>query len=73
MLSMVLTVLALTLTACPETVCTLRRPLRVRSDVRKTSARGGRGGGVGLGALRLGETVPFSLVVALLAVKLAEE
>lgn len=58
MLSMVLTVFALTLTACPEMVCTLRRPRLVRSDVKKTSARGGRGGGFGLGALESCETVP---------------
>jgi len=49
MLSIVLTVLALTLTACPDTAWTARRFLRVLSEVRNTSARGGRGGGVGVG------------------------
>jgi len=48
MLSIVLTVLALTLTACPDTAWTARRFLRVLSEVRNTSARGGGGGGVGL-------------------------
>jgi hypothetical protein len=67
MLSIVLTVFALTLTACPEMVCTLRRPRLVRSEVKKTSARGGRGGGAGLGALELGEAEAW-----LLAVRLAE-
>lgn len=48
MLSIVDTVFALTRTACPLTAWTLARPLRVCSEVRKTSARGGGGGGVDL-------------------------
>jgi len=44
--SIVVTVFPLTRTACPLTVWTLERPLRVCSEVRKTSARGGGGGEV---------------------------
>jgi hypothetical protein len=46
MLSTIDTVAELTFTAWPLTACTLARSLRVFSDVRKTSARGGNGGGV---------------------------
>lgn len=45
MLSIIETVLELTCTAWPLTACTAARPLRVLSDVRKTSARGGSGSG----------------------------
>ena len=34
-----------TFTASPETACTDARPFCVRSEVRKTRARGGGGGG----------------------------
>lgn len=44
MLSMSATVLPLTLTACPLTECTVARPLRVRAEARKATARGGSGG-----------------------------
>ena len=43
-----------TLTACPLIACTVESPFRVFSEVRTTSARGGRGGGTG---------VPLLLVV----------
>jgi hypothetical protein len=46
MLSTIDTVAELTFTAWPLTACTLASPLRVFSDVRKTSAREGNGGGV---------------------------
>jgi hypothetical protein len=46
MLSISATVLLETFTASPLRACTVERPLRVFSDVRNTSARGGRGGGV---------------------------
>lgn len=39
--SIIFTVPALSLTACPLTVCTPARPLRVRSEVSSASARGG--------------------------------
>jgi hypothetical protein len=45
MLSIIKTVFELTCTAWPLIACTPARPLRVLSDVRKTSARGGKGGG----------------------------
>lgn len=45
MLSMRETVLELTLTAWPLTAWTPERPLRVLSEVKKTSARGGSAGG----------------------------
>jgi hypothetical protein len=38
--SIILTVLELTWTAWPETACTAERPLRVRSEDRKTNALG---------------------------------
>ena len=44
--SMTLMVFVLTCTACPVTACTLCRPWRVRSDVRKTRALGGPAVGV---------------------------
>lgn len=44
-LSTSVTVFELTFTACPLTAWTPASPLRVRSEVRKTRARGGGGGG----------------------------